>query len=324
MNVLNMFQEDEPVKTLTVPPVYTPEIPTIQQQATDAIIGDTQYGLQEPTTSVAPEPTREELIKMKMDEYTKSGLNPLNALIQKAEPVFDEQKAKRLKFASAANALGQGLSTLYGGYIGSKGGPILQQENTVTPAALAEYNQMLQADKEAKYRTAMMKNALAGDVFKMSVADVNRDEQIKAASNSLKKQQEFTAQENEKNRQAEIEKAKTRSSGRSFDEEAALINLKYDRMAELEAVKEGRMTELEKLRQSGKISQAQYNAEKRKEVEKYKAEMEKVTRETTGFEDGKEIKTKTQTTVVPDKAKSSTQQRKVSGKSGKSYDITPF
>lgn len=71
-------------------------------------------------------------------------------------PKFDEQKAERLKKIAAINAIGQGLSTAFGGYIGSKGGPILNTATNITPAALAEYNAMVEKDKDNKYRTNIM------------------------------------------------------------------------------------------------------------------------------------------------------------------------
>ena len=71
-------------------------------------------------------------------------------------PKFDDQKAERLKKISAINAVGQALSTAFGGYIGAKGGPILDTRTDITPKALAEYQAMVEKDKDNKYKTAMM------------------------------------------------------------------------------------------------------------------------------------------------------------------------
>lgn len=71
-------------------------------------------------------------------------------------PKFDEQKAERLKKIATINSIGQGLSTAFGGYIGTKGGPILNTATNITPAALAEYNAMVEKDKDNKYRTNIM------------------------------------------------------------------------------------------------------------------------------------------------------------------------
>ena len=324
MNVLNMFQEDElklklvkpePLEVPPIyefpqqqpevvkgqiiqPPMYQPEIPTNMEQAQQAIIGETPQFNAELSQAPIPEPTRQDRIKADMDGYMKEGINPMFALIDQGTPQLDEQKAKRLKFASATNALGQGLATLFGGVMGAKGGPILEQKNEYSPAALAEYNQMIAADKDAKYRNAMAKSQYVGQLFQMANNNVNAEDQRDFSREVQKNSQDFQALQRQLDRDSAKENA-TMRSGLSFEERNALIEKEGQMKLDLRNATTSGMLQLEQLRTANAISKKDYDLQMKKLFEDYKAGMEKITKETTGYEDGKETKTKVETTKNP-------------------------
>lgn len=318
MNVMNMFEENDPPvmtkPTLGAKPAFafTPDLKN--EEPITELPGDNPYV--QPQMQVVPqEPTREDEIKARMEEYTRMGYNPLAALIDKGTPVIDEKKQQRLKFAAGVNALGQGLSTLVGGYYGAKGGPILPQENTFTPAALQEYSQRIDQDKEAKYRNAMSKAAIAGDIFKMATNDVNQERNINTRwmnQAEINKQRYAALQA--------IANDKKGKGGLSAEDQITVINAKYDRMAEIEQMKSERMRKLETQRQSGRLSQAEFFLEQKKLLEEYKANIKSITEETETYtEEGAAKKTKTETKVAPPVVKPTPQKQ--STKSKGKYEI---
>lgn len=202
---MNMFEENAQWrKPLVVPPApfseYT-DTPNIDAQVSNAFGEAPQLNANAPIAPMAvvqPEPTREEKFKARMEENMRLGFNPLSALIDSGTPPVDEKRQQRLKFAAGLNALGQGLSTAYGGYIGSKGGPILAQENTFTPLALKEYNDRINADNEAKYRNAMSKAAIGKDVFQQTSRQLEMEELQKERALAQKAQNEYMAAREDK------------------------------------------------------------------------------------------------------------------------------
>lgn len=301
MNVLNMFQEDEPFKPtvkpvapLVQPPMYTPEIPTNMEQAQEAIIGDTPQFNPELSQAPIPEPTREELLKAKMDEMYKTGFNPMLALIDQGTPQLDEQKAKRLKFAAATNALGQGLSTLFGGVMGAKGGPILEQRNEFTPAALAEYNQMIAADKEAQYRNAMAKSQYVGQLFQMANNNANTEDNRKFSRETQKLSQDFQEKQTDKQIAASKE-LRAMNGGLSADDRIRVDKSRYGLMSEAQKEKYQYMAQLQEMKNKG----IELTYQEKKELEEYKANIVKTTEETESYDNGQAKKTKTETTTIP-------------------------
>lgn len=326
MNVLNMFQEEDrpeikPATTLEVPPTYKPVIPTNMEQAQEAIIGETPQFNAELSQAAPPEPTREEQLKAKMDEMYRTGINPMVALIDKGTPQLDEQKAKRLKFAAATNALGQGLSTLFGGVMGAKGGPILEQKNEFTPAALAEYNNMIAADKEAKYRNAMSKSQLAGKVFEMANSELSADDQRKFQLEVQKNSQDFQKLERQLDRESAEKNAGLRS-GLTYEERNALVEKEGQMKLALREATTNGMLQLENLRQSNAISKKEYDLQMKQLFEDYKAGMKEITTQTTGFSDNKETKTTEKVTVNPNKSKANPKTEKSEAELLKELGIT--
>ena len=294
MNVLNMFQEEQtpvitkPVQETKPAYAFTPD-PNWGQEPITELPGDNKAIQQ-----TLPEPTDEDRIKAKLEEIKRTGGNAIYSLIDQGTPVLDEKKAQRLKFAAATNALGQGLSTLFGGVMGAKGGPILEQRNDFAPAALAEYNQMVAADKDAQYRNAMAKSQLAGKVFEMAKNDIDAENQRKFSRETQKSNQDFQASENEKQRVAAKE-LRAMNNGMSADDRIRIDNNRYEKMSEANKVKYNYMMALQQMKLAG----IELTYQQKKELEDYKAAMEKVTTESTSYDNGKETKTKKETTVNP-------------------------
>lgn len=90
-------------------------------------------------------------------QEAKTRTEQIQQMLGMTTPKMDEVKAERLKKIAAVNSVGQALSTAFGGYIGTKGGPILNTQTDITPKALADYKTMVANDKENKYRTNMLK-----------------------------------------------------------------------------------------------------------------------------------------------------------------------
>ena len=217
MNVMNMFEENKP-PVIQKPVVdaqpdyaFTPNPYWGQEPVTELPQQTQPAGNQQPVIAppVTAEPTREQEINDRMAESMRLGYSPLAYLIDKNTPAVDEKKQQRLKLAAGFNALGQGMSTLYGGYMGSKGGPVLAQENTYTPAALDEYKKMVEADKQNAYRSAMAKAQIASDVFKTASGQVSQERLIregqKNAREERKAQNEFVAGRDDKKMQQDKE-----------------------------------------------------------------------------------------------------------------------
>ena len=297
MNVLNLLDESAQWrKPVVAPPAPYTATPYVDQQVNNAFGEAPTFDPNaQPVMQVVPQEETPNFAA-RYEENLRNGLPALSAILKEGTPPLDEKRQQRLKLAAGWNALGQGMSTLYGGYIGSKGGPILAQENNFTPAALKEYNDRINADNEAKYRNAMAKFQFGREVYGQTSRQMEEEQKQKNRVEHFKLSQEFNAQENEKKRQVDIIKAKEHSGGLSKQDQIDIINQRYDRMEQLKKVTQQNLTSIENLRQQGRLTLAEANAEKKKELESFKANKTVLETETEDYTTG--TKTKTQKSVL--------------------------
>ena len=93
-------------------------------------------------------------------------------------PKFDTDRAKRLQSVAKWNSIGDVMKAAFGGYIGAKGGPILNTTSDITPKALAEYEKMIAEDKEGKIKEKLMQLQNTWKYADMGVEERNRRAQI--------------------------------------------------------------------------------------------------------------------------------------------------
>lgn len=311
MNIHNLFQQDQQPHIQTQPivegdkptiqmPVYvppTPPVPTIDEQAQQALgINDVAIKPLKAEPYV-PEKSYEERLREKLNAVQSVGNPALLALIDQSEPKLDEEKQKRLKFAAAANALGQGLTTLYQGVAAKNSGVVNDlTTNTYTPQALAEYNKNVNADKEAKYKTALAKAQILQNNLNQAQASVEREITAENAEKNLEKRLKAQDERDDKRLQLMAELQDKKQSGKlTFEEQKQLKQMQYEN-AEQERIER---FNLEKLRQSGKISLAEYQAQQRRINEEYKSNKQVVTEEVDPFTGEKKSKTVTTSPTKP-------------------------
>lgn len=297
----------ETVRPTIQMPVYTPPqtvVPSLQEQAQQAMGLNDMAITPQKAEPYVPEKTYEERLKEKIDAIQNVGRPALMALIDQSQPELDEKKQKRLKFAAAANALGQGMSTIYQGVAANNGNGVINDltSNTYTAKALDEYNKNIQADKEAKYKTALAKAQILQADLNQAQQSVEREITAENADKSLDKRLKSQDERYDKRLKlmAELD-AKKQSGKLTFEEQKQLKQMQYDNAEEERAER----LNLEKQRQGGKISLAQYNAGQRRINEEYKSNYKTVTEETDPFTGETKTKTTTKTPTKPYGGKSS-------------------
>lgn len=311
MNVVNMFEENAQWrKPLVVPPDPTaPEpyvyeqgkTPYVDEQVNNAFGDVPQFDANAaPVMQVVPqEPTREDRIKARLDENNRLMTNPLFDLIDKGTPPLDEKRQQRLKLAAGFNALGQGISTLYGGYMGAKGGPILAQDNTFTPAALKEYNDRINADNEAKYRNAMAKAAIGREVFGQTARQIEMEDLQKERLLAAKDHQTWTEGENKKTREHQIALVKAKP-GEDIDGKLAVIAAREASNMKLIRARRAADAEILLLKSDTNMTDAEKKSKLKMIEARFAAEKEVITTKQQNWETGEE--TQTQTTRLSDQS----------------------
>ena len=234
MNVINTFEESAQWrKPIAAPPAPYTETPYVNQQVDNAFGEATVFDPNaQPVMQVVPqEPTYEENLRSRLDKSMQAGSPVLFDFLEKGTPPLDEKRQQRLKFAAGLSALGQGMSTLYGGYMGAKGGPILAQENNFTPAALKEYNDRINADNEAKYRNAMAKFQFGQNVFGQTSRQMEIEQQRKENAKAQQSQNEYISGREDK-KMAQDQARFDKTFNLSKEQNAGALKMNQDQLKE--------------------------------------------------------------------------------------------
>lgn len=259
MNVINYAQDEG--------------FPTLQDQARKSMGSTKKLEFEDiPTVPATPAPTQPETtyeddLRSKMAVYQKEGLNPLYAFIDKSTPEFDVEQAKRLKMAAGINAAMQGISSMYGAYQGSKGGPVLTQTNEFTPQALTEYQKMIADDTENKYKANMSKAQLANEAFIRAAGDVaserSADKTMRFQSDENTANRNFQSGENKENRKFQHNESElTREQQRDqFDKSLNLNKSQHEEAMKMSQDQLNEMIRNNKAETAYKYYQAKINKE---------------------------------------------------------------
>lgn len=197
--------------------LYTdPKVPTLMEQGKQALGLDGNY-----QTSSTP-PPRQPRYEEYLQQAVEQRYNPLAKMVEDSQPVFDQQRADRLKSAAKWNAIGNALSTAYSGYIGTKGGPIPNIDQSYPIQALNDYQAMLSADKEQKLRAQLAKMGLLQDTMNRADANMQFDQRLSAAEVQRKAKEKIDKDKmafNEKKLTSEEERFKVEQERKTKDSE---------------------------------------------------------------------------------------------------------
>lgn len=176
-----------------VNPALNPQMPTLQQQASQAMGLNTQLPQVNayPTGTPAPQSPQPQQPKSYATRYAEL----LDTLGIKS-PQVDMQRAEKLKKQAQWNSMGNVLSAIFSGYMGSKGAPILNTTNEYVPAAMGEYEKMLAQDKENTYRDNLMRLQMMTQGINQDIASEQKasDRQFQWDINKWEKDQQYRNQ----------------------------------------------------------------------------------------------------------------------------------
>ena len=174
-----------------------------------------------------------------------SGLEDYLQYFQKTlgdAPELDTKKRNQLAMVAAINALGQGLRQVvdYTGKV-KHGAPINPQQDNLTGGLLSMYDKEMKEYEQRKDRYDLMKTNTMQDAFKYAYGDEKAREQYEKQLDLLGKQQEFAKEQLGKQQEFASEKAQQEAENRAalqkdkqgFD----AAKLEYQRQADLDKLK---------------------------------------------------------------------------------------